>query len=188
MKKGDISSQACMYILGAVIISVTIIIGYQMIGSFRKNAEESVKYDFKLGLERMSREIGTEWGSVKRDSLSLPSQYSHVCFTNSDVITDKTGIMAGISAYSAAAGPGDVTPMVCSLISDSVEDGVMKNVFLVNDKELGESFFIDRIKMWKKSDLESGTTSFFECIENKNGLSLIFMGDGKYAKVAEDTE
>ncbi|MBN2422454.1 hypothetical protein JXB41_04465 [Candidatus Woesearchaeota archaeon] len=180
MKKAQISSQVFIYILAAVILSITLIFGYKMINTFRINAELSTINDFEFELESTVNELSDEWGSVKRETFSLPGSITHLCMSNS-------GIHELIS--SDIVYP-DIHPLVLSLIQDSIESKILKNIFLIEENKIKDSFFINNTKIYEfdneNPDNVDDTEIKFTCFENKNNIKLYFIAEGKFVKIMED--
>ncbi|MFH0874545.1 MAG: hypothetical protein V1859_01300 [archaeon] len=194
-KKSEVSSQVFIYILGFVIIGITLIVGYKAIASFSKSADTSVISEFQSGFKSAARQSSSEWESVLREEFSLPAKYTHVCILDSkvdDSITKNaiTGTGGAIEGYNSNRQPGDVEFLALSLIKDSVESSVKKNVFIIKDnKIIVDSFYVDKIhvKEFVPPPPYTESEKYFTCIKNSAGIFLYFKGEGTYSSVFEDT-
>ncbi|MBN1503119.1 hypothetical protein JW930_06240 [Candidatus Woesearchaeota archaeon] len=156
--KSQISSQVFIYIFAAIIISITLLVGFKVIDSLRRTAYQKSINDFKMSLASLIETRAFEYGSVEKVKLNLPSEFSEVCFVNSDFIV--------------ATGEIENYP----LIKDSVDSGTRENIFLITNT-IADSFFIDT--------LEVGDG--FLCIKNNNGIKVRVEGIGNKARLSDDS-
>ncbi len=83
-KKAQIIGQVFIFILAALIAVLIIIYGYRAIVSFTQKTEDITLLNFQTGLEREIRKMASEYGSVKRLDLNLPSNYDKFCIVYLD--------------------------------------------------------------------------------------------------------
>src|SRR3989344_8658102 len=81
-KKGIGVGQVFIFIIAAITFALILIFGYKAITGFIQSGEEVAFVQFKTGLESSVKKIYTEFGSVRRESFTLPSQYKQVCFVD----------------------------------------------------------------------------------------------------------
>lgn len=159
--KAQVSSQVFVYIFAVIIVSITLLIGYKLIGSMTKGAYQKTIDTFKIDLSSAIESRSMEYGSVEKLKLNLPSEYATVCFVNSDFST-----------------VGEIDAEKHPMIKDSVDSGTKQNVFLLKSSSI-ESFFVERLEVEDVTGLL--------CIDNINGVRIRVEGMGNRAKISEDT-
>jgi len=80
--KGQLVGQIVIYILAIVIFSLIIIYGYNAIKDFRQKADEVSFIKFKTEITSTVDSISTDYGTVKKETFSLPPEYKKVCFVD----------------------------------------------------------------------------------------------------------
>jgi len=83
-KKAQIIGQVFIFLLAAVIAILIIIYGYRAITGFTEKTQDITLLNFKTNLEREIRKMASEYGSVKRLDLNLPSNYDKFCIVDLD--------------------------------------------------------------------------------------------------------
>ncbi len=153
MKKAQIG-QIVVYLLAMVIFAMVLIFGYRAVVNLRQQTDQVAYLSFQKGLEADIESIYFDYESVKQKTYSIAG-YTKVCF---------------ITSYPEM--PTDIYMPEEPIVENSVDSGVQKNVFLVNDKI--DSFYVGKI--------DTDPIEFFECIDVVNGkLNIRLTGQGDSA-------
>lgn len=152
MRKGQVQSQVFVFIIGLIIVSMVLLLGYKMINFFGKNAKEVNYEQFKSDLIGEISKISDEYGSLHKVDIIVPVDFTDVCFINSNITT---------------VNPDDISD---PLIRDSVESKTESNVFLM-DPKLKETLFINNME----------TEEPLLCFENDGKIKITIEGMGDHA-------
>lgn len=175
--RGQVQSQIFTYMLGMIVISITIFIGYKVIAGF---ADIGPKInDFKLDLEFIVGDVGNEFGSFKRDRIPLTSKIEAVCFANSN-INDNDEDIPVVSPTDLDNFKEDLSNKAYGAILDSIETGVKSNVFIVTKKNIEDAFYIPKLSV--------GNSKTIICIPNRNGINFALEGKGNFANLFASCE
>lgn len=163
MKKGQLIGQIFIYILAIILIAFVLGYGYKTIAGFRQKTEQASYIKFRNELQNAIKAISTDFGSVKIVQLDMPSNYKEVCFVRNHENFPVS--------FSAAGYP---------IIEDSVNSGIEKNVFLVQET-VKESFYVGKITL-----IILGIDKDFYCAPVLNGkVKLRLEGKGNHALISE---
>jgi len=110
--------QVFIYIMAAILAVAIMLYGYRTIRGFGERTEQIALVRFKTDLEAEIRTIASDYGSVKRVELGLPSKYNKVCFV--DFSKDPSGSSV------CTIGNQDYNPLGCDAWQDQTQ-----NIFLV---------------------------------------------------------
>ncbi|NOZ80659.1 MAG: hypothetical protein GXP63_03205 [DPANN group archaeon] len=180
-KKGQIIGQIFVYLMGIVIIGMIVLYGYKVILNFQGKTEDVALVTFKTTLQRSLREMAIEYGSVKMQMLTLPSDFNRVCFT--DINKEAGGSFRYDTAHRKAQGlctpttNDDYNPIACNYWSD---EDVVDNVFLIGPERV-EPIFIgdDTDKDFIRGYFTIDTPGYL-CVKAKSGqIKLRMEGIGK---------
>ncbi|MBD3203086.1 hypothetical protein GF327_02230 [Candidatus Woesearchaeota archaeon] len=188
-KKAQISSQVFIYILAVVILSITMLFGYNMIDRFRKNAEFSTINDFENQIKLSVNELSNEYQSIKREKFILPQKIKYLCIADSNIKHNKNHIISRLALYN----PNIISSQLKIILEDSFESNILKNIFLTDSNEIIHSFFINNTQIWEIDAPDCDDFSkdscniYFRCFENTNNIEIIFYGAGNKVRIAKDT-
>ena len=156
--RAQISSQIFVYILAAVVIAVILLVGYKAISTILGFTSQVPIDDFKVDFESNVHKLARSYGSIKKFEITLPDKFDTICFIDSMNEEEEFEISANIDNV---------------FIEDIVSDNVQKNVFLLKDEIIEESFYVENMDVLRD----------YLCIENKGLMELWFEGTGKKACV-----
>ncbi len=163
-KRGQISAQALLMILGGIIVVMVLIVGYGFISKAKKSADNTEFVQFKAKLTNDIKQMGTDYGSYKKVSFKVPLQVEQVCVAD---LMHKEEILDSKALQHFP------------LIEDSLESGAKQNIFYMGDVP-------------KKSDYVEGIQMshlpYFNCfknVENKIEMGLEGKGGGTTDILAE---
>lgn len=155
--KAQISSQVFIYILAAVIIGLIAIVGFRAINTIIQTGKkiniDSFQNDFVSSVATTAR----QYGSVKKFEFTLSDNFEEICFLDSMNENEKF-------AFS-------ISKVTNTWIKDSVENDVRMNVFLLNEKEILSSFYVEKLDV--RDD--------YLCIKNTGKMEVWMKGTGKTA-------
>ena len=117
MKRAQIQGQVFVYILALLVMSFVLIYGYKAIKGMEEKGSLAALVSFKTDLKRSVSAIRPNYGSVKIEEFTVPSEYRKVCFIDLD-----KGNTVPVSEYPI------VHNYVDSVIKNNAE---LKNVFLI---------------------------------------------------------
>ncbi len=83
-KKAMGVGQVFVFIISAITFALIMIFGYRSISGFLESGEGVQFVQFKNNLESSINKIYTEYGAVRLEKFSLPSQYEQICFVDLD--------------------------------------------------------------------------------------------------------
>jgi len=149
--KGQVIGQIFIYVITVVLVSVILFYGYNAITTFKDKAEKISFIQFKNDMENTIEVMSFDFGSVKVEEFMVPEKVTTVCFVT--------------SFPEAPTLSGTKYP----IIEDSVNSGVDKNVFLM-DETIQESFYVGKISV------DEGW-SCFPVLGNKIKLRIEGKGD-----------
>lgn len=78
-KKAQIAGQIFIFVLAAFLAALILIYGYKAIGGFTKRTEQIALIRFETDLSNTIKTISSDFGSVKKLELNVPSKYQKVC-------------------------------------------------------------------------------------------------------------
>jgi len=177
MKKAQLS-QVFIYIFAAVLAVSIMLYGYRMIKGFGQRTEQIGLVRFKTDLESEIRQIASDYGSVKKVELTLPSKYIKVCFIDS-TITYETNpeVINNSEICKIEPGNPNFNPLGC----DAWRSGT-QNIFLVPWAD----FVIKTGKI--KVDPEGDYALCIPTINNRITLRLEGLGDRTKIEKWEEPE
>jgi len=163
-KKGMGISQVFIFIMAAITFALIMIFGYQSITQFISSGEDVAFVQFKTSLENDVKKIYTEFGSVRVNQYSLPTEFSQICFINMDANYDEELCRKD--------------PVACSVWKDSEGyDSVEENVFLRPVAPV-------KMKVYEL-EIDNGDKEFI-CFPIVNGhFELYLEGKGDHTLIAE---
>ena len=162
MKKAQVPGQIFIYIIAIVVVGFIVVYGYSSIKTFTAKGEQVEYISFKTAVENSIKSLASDYGSVKRPDIGVPSKYTHVCFV------DKSNYATGKSNPGSPCNqnPEEThSPVACS----GWENG-RNNVFLLPDGS--DSFDVGNIAF--------GPSTYSVCLKVVNGkipLQLEGLGD-----------
>jgi len=168
-KKAQLS-QVFIYIFAAILAVSIMIYGYRTIRGFGQRTEQISLVRFKTDLESEIRTMASDYGSVKKVELSLPSQYQKVCFVD---LSKPIGVIE--NSRICRTGP-DYNPLGCDAWKDKTQ-----NIFLVPWTD-----FV--IKTDKIEIAEQDGALCFRTVNNKITLRLEGLGDRTLIKEWEERD
>ena len=127
-RKGQIS-QVFIYVTTLLIVALVLFYGYRAISTFKERADQVSFIQMKNDIENSIESISVDYGSVKAKEFPLPQDIREVCIISS---------YPGLPKLSGTQYP---------LIEDSVNSGVMKNIFLIGQQNAGESFYVEKVQI-----------------------------------------
>lgn len=160
-KNAQMVGQVFIYILALVLITFTLIFGYNAIADMNERQNQVAIIQFRQELSNVVEIITPDYGSVKIRQFDITRDFQEVCIVkNFENLPEASSI-----------------PNKYRQVQDSVEKGISDNVFLIGENnKVEESFNIGEIA------LESGTML---CIPVVNGkINLKFEGKGNHALVS----
>lgn len=128
-KKAQIAGQVFIFILAAVLAAMLIFYGYRAINSFTKRTEDIVMTQFQTDIEIQIKTISSDYGSVRKLELSLPSKYRKLCLVNLDYNDVSNSCICDQNF--CLPDNDDYNPIICDAWIDKTQ-----NVFLVPSSEL----------------------------------------------------
>ncbi len=161
--KAQISSQIFVYILAAVIIAVILLVGYKAISTILGFTSKVPIDDFKIDFESEVHKITRSYGSIKKFEFTLPEKFDTICFIDS---------MNENNEFEISANIGN------AFIEDIVSDNVQKNVFLLKEDIIEESFYVENMDV----------SEDYLCVENQGLMKIWFEGAGKKACLKKEQE
>ena len=160
-KKGQLVEQVFIFILAGLVFILIISYGYRAIQYFIEKQEQVVLVDFRNDLELAVEGVRRDFGTVRKVTLKLPSDYDGVCFFDPNSCAEgQNPVLELPSRSSIKVGWAQEA---CRLKSE--------NVFLV--PRVGEKLYFP--------DLE---VDGYLCIPNVEGVTIRLEGTGKKAKVS----
>jgi hypothetical protein len=146
--------QVFTYILTIILVGFVLLMGYRAIIGLIDKGCEVEKASFKTNIESMISKFNN-YGSLNREGLNGPCDFSQVCFIDTQIIRSNTAININ-------------NP----LIFQSTGAGVEKNIFLVKHGLTEPVGFVEQLKVDNSQE--------YICINNTNGkFEITFRGDGK---------
>ncbi len=159
-KRAQIIGQVFIYILAGLVFILIITYGYRAIQYFLERQEQVVMIDFRTDLETAVESVKRDFGTVRKVTLKLPSQYFGVCFL--DPVT-----CAGSTPELSVPGQKIIVPWA-------------QDACLVKSANV---FVVPRTLDLSIPDLQVANGSV--CIPNVNGVTVRLEGTGKKAKVSQ---
>lgn len=159
-KKAQGPGQVLVYVLTIVIMGVILLFGYRSIMDFKERTDQISMLDFQKKLESSINTITPDFGTLRRKTFLLSTEFKEVCFVTN----------YGIPAFDTDEFAGYL------IIEDSVESQTGKNIFLVTvDGEISESFSLGEIR----------TPGDFRCIPVVDArLSVSIEGKGDHVVIS----
>jgi len=159
-KKGQIAGQVFIYIMAVIVVGGIALIGYSAIKNILSKSCDAEKANFKSDLDLMIEKY-TSYGSVNKKMLSVPCDYTSVCFVDGSMIGKPLGDCQN------------------RVIGDAAASGTEQNIFVISNKQtigIGYSPLIS---------LPSGQQNNCTCIsvENSN-FYITFNGKGSSVEIS----
>ena len=88
-KKAQIMGQVFIFILAALLFILILTYGYKAIAGFGEKSEQVALIEFQSKLENSIKSMKSDYGSVRKLELQLPSKYSETC-----IVADMTDTQA----------------------------------------------------------------------------------------------
>jgi hypothetical protein len=158
--KAQIIGQVFIYILAGLVFVLIISYGYRAVQYFLERQGQVVMIDFRTDLETAVENVKRDFGTVRKVTLKLPSQYFGVCFLD--------------SVTCASGTPELVLPNQKISVPWAQDACVVKSANV---------FVVPRILDLYLPDLQVANGSV--CIPNLNGVTVRLEGTGKKAKVSQ---
>lgn len=119
-KRGQIHSEALVYLLTVFIVAVILVMGYKYINSNKNIIDKAELLQLQSKLASDIKTVGKDYGAFKKINYALPQNLNEVCFLD---LTKKDDILSSklVSFY--------------PLIKDSIGSDSGKNVFFVGAAE-----------------------------------------------------
>ena len=157
-KKSQMVGQIFIFVLAIVLIGFILLFGYNSIAKFKGKMDNVALVKLKSDLASEVQTISADYGSVKISDFDISEGVTDVCFIHTHPYM-----------------PTDINSDY-PIMDDSVESGAKKNVFLIKDNTVEESFFIGAIAL----------TENFKCFDVvANKIKVKFEGAGNHAKISE---
>lgn len=157
-RKAQIQTQVFVYLLSMIIVGLILLYGYNAVKGFREKQGQISLIELEKKMENSIRAMSSEYGSLKKEALQLPSAYDIICFVDNDYLETTDTYCPGL--------PLDYEPVV----EDAIISGTA-NIFLVPDGT--DNYKIGNIQL---DDYEYPDGCL--CIE-KTGSEAIFRIEGK---------
>jgi hypothetical protein len=149
-KRGQIPSQAFVYILALLIIVFILVFGYNSAIKAKTTQQEVELAEFEAKLRNDVSSLNLEYGSAKVREYKLPSGFDEICLVD----------IGKVDSNLLGNHP---------LIKDSVESGVKQNVFL-SGRDRFKSFYIEGLQL---------SFPYFSCATpTESGVELQFESAG----------
>jgi len=167
MKQGQIMGQIFIFALAAILFGLILLYGYKAITEFTQTREDVELIGMRDRLKSAVQQVSANYGSVKKYTLNIPTQYKHICFI--EFIQDKQILQQVVTRMY------EISP----LAADAIEGGSEQNVFLI-------PFAQSEIIVPRLDIKDNGGETFFLCIPNPGGrLVLRLEGLGDRTQVSE---
>jgi hypothetical protein len=158
--KAQIIGQVFIYILAGLVFILIITYGYRAVQYFLERQEQVVMVDFRTDLETAVENVKRDFGTVRKVTLALPSQYFGVCFLDPVACSSATPELVLPNQKISVPWAQDA----CAVKSANV-------------------FVVPRTLDLYLPDLQ--VSGGFVCIPNVNGVTVRLEGTGKKAKVSQ---
>jgi hypothetical protein len=155
-KKGQIIGQIFVYILVVIVVGGIVLVGYWAIKTLLEKSCQVEQITFKSNLEKILEKSNT-FGSVKRESLATPCDYSQVC------LVDASRIGSNINCGN-------------TIISGSVFDKQRMNIFIVSNKftyPIGYSEYISLDPVDRCLCINSTNKRFYFTFNGRGSTTLV---------------
>jgi len=169
MKKAQIIGQVFVFIIAAILFTLVLLYGYKAIGTFGEQRKEIALIEFQDDLRAAISKVAVDYGSVKKFTMNVPSDFEEICFIDLDKIRGTGGQGGiGVKAFLANSHP---------LIANEINGGTSQNVFL--DPFPDQPLRIPRISVGGPNEDQG-----FLCLPNTRvGILLKLSGLGNKAKI-----
>ncbi|MEE9525081.1 MAG: hypothetical protein V3V78_00560 [Candidatus Woesearchaeota archaeon] len=168
-KKAQIAGQVFIFILAAALAALIIGYGYKAINTFTSRTEQIALINFRTDLQTEIRTIASDFGSVKRLDLNLPSDFKAFCMVDLNKRDQANTTCICSQSFSCEGNPDDYDPLICDAWTTP---GTIESAFLVP---------LTAIKI---SPVEIEDT--YKCFSPKgNKISLRIEGRGSHTSVKE---
>jgi len=130
-RRGVMAGQIFIYILAALVTGMVILIGYKAINSFISQSEQASFVQFKGELFSQVKSMASDYGSVEKIELVVPSWTREVCFIDlllKDLSSPPTALDTFLTGH--------------ELIKSSWEAGIKSNVFMLDKNGIREQLYI----------------------------------------------
>ena len=129
--KAQVQARILIYVLAVFIAGTILLYGYNIVHNLLVTQEDVQMLDFKKGVQDQVDELSYAYRDVRENNYQVPVRFTEICF-------------ADITALGVSEKAGDERYL---LVKDSLEDGVKKNVFLIEDKRMGDAFEVGKISV-----------------------------------------
>jgi len=161
-RRGEIAGQIFIYILALVIVSLIVIYGYKAVRDLHSKSGRVALIEFTTDIQNTLERMSTDYGSVMKKTMAVPSGFDAVCFIDT------------------AEGPGDTQ---YRLVDDSWRSGAQANVFLVSKNTVEPIFAGDKDTGASYLSVDDEGEKFL-CLESVNGrVEFAIRGMGNKAEV-----
>jgi hypothetical protein len=159
-KKAQNAGQILVYVLTVVIMGAILLFGYRSIMDFKSRTDKISMVDFQKKLESSINTITPDFGTMRRKTFLLSTEFKEVCFVTN----------YGTPVFDADEFAG------YPIIEDSVESQTGNNIFLITvDGEISESFGLGEIR----------TPGDFNCVPIVDArLSVSIEGKGDHVVIS----
>jgi len=166
--KGQLISQVFIYMLLLVMIGLILVFGYKAINAIQGGASVVDELQFRTIISSDIEKFSTEYGSVEKKRVPVPTAYNAVCFVSTEAILNRqTDFDSGYS-----------------LLEDSVADGSKENLFLFGkDTRDVKKYYVGNISVKSTPGEPSGWGHCFHA--DKGEIKISYKGKGSYAELSE---
>lgn len=169
-RNAQAQTEIFVYVLGAIIFTLVLAYGYKSINELRQKGEIVELLKAKADLEAKINSIKTEFGSVRKHEMYIPSSFQKICFVD---LQQAPLIKANPSSInSLSAESKDAASVVSSWQPASA---ISQNVFLVPSSPVEISL----------SNMKIETPYWFCSAITQGRVTLRLEGQGKYVKVSK---
>ena len=151
-RKGQIQN-VFIYITAMIVIAAVLLLGYGFVKDLLNKGCSAEQQAFQVNLNKLLNTYNSH-GSVNREFLQLPCDFTEICFVDTARIDT----------------PIDMLPEY-SIIEQSVESGVERNIFLIG-KTIEPLQYNDKVAVVRDED--------YFCEKARSGrVKIVFTGKGR---------
>lgn len=159
-KKGEIEAQSVLYVLSLIIVAFILLFGVRSIMTLNDTTTDISTVKFKSSLEKTVNYVKGSTGTIKQEEYYVPGSFTQICFVDDSMFGDESFVFGGQF-----------------LVQDSVQSGAQENVFLIGEKVLEDSFYIEGI------EVNSGPNKY-RCMDiTRNNVYIRFEGKGNSVEI-----
>ncbi len=182
-KKGQAHTHIFIYVLAIIIMSLVIGYGYNAVAGFRQQADEVVYVKFKAELSKMVTKMGSEYKSVVKTQMDVPTKYGKICFIQRIDPAIQVFTRWDEDLCDGHSAPVPDEPLVCDSwfdgLTNRMRTDVSDNVFLLEDLS-GDAFFVDKIAVKPATPGQH-----FLCVDVVGGkIRLQLQGEGDVTRIS----